>query len=390
MGTNLVKQLDGIKSLGLSPIKVMLASIKELYSLPEADLNDCKLYLVKDSFSHHYNVNDYYRGLCDKHDVKPDDIQTFNDLVKIPLIPVSEFKASDSHKLLSVGLNEVELEVRSTGTSGVPSVSRRCSNTIDNVLLGIGSMYREFFGISKGACLFLCPPPEEIPEMGLVRLTNLMSGMLDTHEFMVKGGKFEPEPALEKLKKWEGKFDRHIMAPPFLVMSLISYLKENGIKLSLDKNSLLITVGGWKRYTGQMISQSDFNKACMTYFGIESGQIRDTYGLTESNIFSIDDEFSEKYVAPIGHFSVRNIEDPSSEVEDGEVGRLAIYDPMALSTPGFVLTEDLVRILPGKSKSGRGGQRFEYIGRWTGSTEFGCCAVNIDRHLNQKDAETVE
>jgi len=381
------KNIQTIKDLGLSPIKVSLSSTKELYALSGSSLEAHKFCLIKEAFTKHYDANKYYRGVCEEANVAPESIQSFKDLCKIPLIPVSEFKGNDSYKLLSVGLDKIELEVRSTGTSGIPSVSRRCSDTVDNVALGITSMYREFFGISKGACLFLCPPPEEIPEMGLIRLTNLLSGMLDTHQFMVNKGTFSAEESLEKLNQWEGKFDRHIMAPPFLIMRFIAFLKESDTSIKLDKNSYIITVGGWKRYTGEMMSRTDFDNACMKYLGVERHQIRDTYGLTESNIFSIDDEHGEKHVAPIGHFSVRNPKQLSEEVPDGEPGRLAILDPAAESTPGFVLTEDIVRILPGESKSGRSGQRIEYIERWADSTEFGCCAVNIDRHLCEAEAQ---
>lgn len=98
---------------------------------------------------------------------------------------------------------------------------------------------------------------------------------------------------------------------------------------------------------------------------------------------AIDDEYGEKHATPFVHFSVRDPKQLDREVEVGQVGQLAILDPLARSTPGFMLTEDLVKLLPGKSKSGRCGQRISYVMRLPESKEFGCCAVNLDRRLDE-------
>ncbi|MFC6669923.1 hypothetical protein [Marinobacterium aestuariivivens] len=66
---------------------------------------------------------------------------------------------------------------------------------------------------------------------------------------------------------------------------------------------------------------------------------------------------------------------------------MAILDPLARSTPGFMLTEDLVRLLPEPSRSGRSGQRMQYVMRLPESKEFGCCAVNLDKRLEDLDSE---
>ncbi|MFC6979667.1 hypothetical protein [Microbulbifer taiwanensis] len=303
------------------------------------------------------------------------------------LIPIELFKSNDSHKLLSISLRDVELEMRSTGTSGIPSVSRRCAKTIDNAVLGIYAMYREFLKISKGAGLYLCPSTEEIPEMGMIKALNMLAGLLDTHRFMVRQESFKPEEALAQLEEWNQKFNRHLIGPPFLINRFISYLKATDTRIKLDKNSYIITLGGWKRFSGQMLSRAEFNRECVEYLGVEESQIRDIYALVESNVVAIDDEHGVKHVSPFIHFSVRDPKQLDREVEPGETGQLAILDPLARSTPGFMLTEDLVRLLPEPSRSGRSGQRMQYVMRLPESKEFGCCAVNLDKRLEDLDAE---
>lgn len=370
---------------GLDPVKVALSSVKQLYAMTEPQLLEFKFALIAQSFNFHYSNNTFYRTACEEKNISSAAINTPADLIKIPLLPIHLFKANDNYKLLSKNLNSIELEMRSTGTSGIPSVSRRCSETVDNVILGIYAMYREFFEISKGAGLYLCPSNEEIPEMGMIKALNLMAGMLDTHKFMVKNEMFAPEDALEQLATWENNFDRHIIGPPFLINRFIRYLKATDTRLKLDKNTLIITLGGWKRFSGEMLSRKEFNQECVEYLGVKPSQIRDIYALVESNVVAIDDERGVKHVSPYIHFSVRDPKNLDQEVALGEVGQLAILDPLACSTPGFILTEDLVRLLPKQDDDGRSGQRVEYVMRLPESTEFGCCAVNLDKQLDNNE-----
>lgn len=373
------------EKVGLNPLKIAVSSVEELFRLPQEVLLDFKYGIIKESFTYHYESNNYYHNACVEKGVTPDSIQSFADLVKIPLIPINLHKSNDSHKLLTVGLNSIELEMRSTGTSGIPSVSRRCSPTVDGAVLSIYAMYREFFKISNGAGLYLCPSTEEIPEMGMIKALNMLAGLLDTHRFMVKQEQFVPEDAVKQLNEWQNNFTRHIIGPPFLINRFIRFLKASNTKIKLDKRSYIITLGGWKRFTGEILSREEFNQECIEYLGVEPHQIRDIYALVESNVMAVDDEFGEKHATPFMHFSVRDPKKLDREVEPGEVGQLAIFDPISRSTPGFILTEDLVRLLPGDSQSGRSGQRMQYVMRLPESTEFGCCAVNLDKRLDEQD-----
>src|SRR5690606_14306837 len=278
-----------LRDLGIDPLKAAVASVSELYRLPQEKLDAFKAELIIDSFRFHYENNCYYRDACNDKGITPADIRSFDELIKIPLIPIAKFKSASNHELLSKPLNAIEHEMRSTGTSGVPSISRRCSPTIDLAVSAIYAMYREFLGISKGAGLYVCPSTEEIPEMGMIKALNMLAGLLDTHRFMVREERFIPEDAIAQLASWEKQFTRHIIGPPFLIHRLLQFLKQTGQKLKLDNGSMVITLGGWKRFTGQMISRKEFALLCDEYLGIPPCGIRDIYALVESNVMAIDD-----------------------------------------------------------------------------------------------------
>jgi len=380
---------EEIRKAGLNPLGSVYTSLDKVFRLPIAELRELKASLIAENFHFHYENNAYYRGLCEQQGVTPADIRHYDDLVKIPLIPVSEFKRTDTQKLLSLGLNKIEVEMRSTGTSGIPSVTRRDPETVTQGSLALWAMYREFFMFSSGAILFLMPSPEEVPEMGMIKVSAMLAGLVDTSRFIVRKASFDPQEAIALLTQWENEHIRHIVGPPFLVHKLVQYLRKHDIRLKLDRETIIINLGGWKRFTGEAIPREEYNRECAEYLGVQPDQIRDMYGLIEGNMVAIECSHHWKHVPPWVHFSVRELDDYHKEVHDGRRGALAIIDPTCLAYPAYILTEDMVQLDETAScPCGRNGQRVNIIGRLTGS-ELGCCAINLDKAMNASEKERV-
>ncbi|MEE8372920.1 MAG: LuxE family acyl-protein synthetase [Dehalococcoidia bacterium] len=378
-----------IRKAGLNPLGCVYTSVNRVYGLAVRDQQALKASLVAENFRFHYENNTYYRGLCEEQGVTPSDVSGIGDLTKIPVIPVSQYKQTDSHKLLSMGLDQIEVEMRSTGTSGIPSVSRRDSETVTQGMLAVWAMYREFFRFSRGAILLLMPSPDEVPEMGMIKVSNMLSGMVDTSRFMVQEGSFRPEEAIALLAKWENVHTRHIVGPPFLVHKLVRYLKKHDVRLKLDRQSRIITMGGWKRFTGIEIPREEFDHQCAEYLGVQPDQIRDIYGMIEVNMVAIECSHHRKHVPPWIHCSARELDDFRQEVNGGGRGVLAIIDPTCLAYPAYVMTEDVVYLDEASScPCGRNGQTVNIMGRVTGA-EVGCCAINLDKEMYPYEMESL-
>ena len=374
--------MENLEELGINPVTAVIGSTQQLFQWDEEKVNELKGYLIAQNFKHHYENNSFYRMLCEDSGVKPADIQGLNDIQKIPLIPVTSFKRPDSHLLLSTSLENIEFEMRSTGTSGIPSISRRDAETLNNCVFSIYAMYREMFAFSRGAGLFLFPSPEEMPEMGMVKVLNMLSGLFDATRCLVKRASFKPKEAIETLEKCQNIHTRHIVGPPFLIYKLVNYLKTNNIHLKLDQKTMIINLGGWKRFSGMEIPREQYNKECAEFLGIPEENIRDMYGLVESNILAIECEKQSKHVPPWVHFSLRNPKNLAEEVPQGKRGVLAIFDPTSLSYPGFIQTEDLVYLKKENTcECGRNGQKVVYLSRVAGA-EIGCCAINLEKHMD--------
>lgn len=340
--------------------------------------------VVRNAFAFHVERNGFYRAQCEAAGLTLQDIRDHNDLHRIPLLPVGMFKQAGAHVLLTAGLGDIEMEIRSTGTSGVPSVARRDATTVTRASVGIFGGYRDFFGISKGAGLFLCPSTAEVPEMGMVKVFNLLTGMFDDHSYVVRDYAFDPEEALAYLRKWEGKMTRHLIGPPFIVARFMRFLELESIPLQLDPDSLVIMLGGWKQYTGRSISRDEFNDKAEQYLGIDRTRVRDMYGMIESNMLAIECEHHRKHVPPWCYVSIRDIADPAIELEPGKTGGIAILDALNTAYPGFLLSDDVGEVDESDCPCGRTGQTVRFRRRRQGA-ELGCCAVSIEKYIDSNE-----
>lgn len=363
-------------------LAAMLGMPGEALRVPRAQWQRSLTDAVRDSFAHHVAHNGFYRAQCDG--VTPEDIADYSELHRIPLLPVGMFKQAGAHVLLTAGLADIETEIRSTGTSGVPSVARRDALTTTRASVGIFGGYRDFFGISKGAGLFLCPSPAEVPEMGMVKVFNLLTGMLDDHRYLVHSFSFDPEEALAHLRGWEGRMTRHIIGPPFIIARLMRYLELESIPLSLDPDSMIIMLGGWKQYTGRSISREDFNAHAQRFLGVQPDRIRDMYGMIESNMLAIECEQHRKHVPPWCYVSIRDIADPTVELAPGKTGGIAILDALNTAYPGFLLSDDVGEVDESDCPCGRTGQTVRFRRRRHGA-ELGCCAVSIEKYIDTNE-----
>jgi long-chain-fatty-acid---luciferin-component ligase len=359
----------------------MICELPTALRLRDEDRRDGTYRVIRRAFEYHYEHNAFYRGICSAAGVRPEVVSGHHELGLVPLLPVRLFKEAKPQALLSCPLDELELEIRSTGTSGIPSVARRDTATTTATALALMAQYREFFGLSGGAGLFLCPSPADNPEMGLAKVFNLFRGLLDESHYALHGYSFQPEDGVNFLAERANKASRHIFGPPFLVNRLLEHLQSDKVDMKLDDDSFVVTLGGWKRYTGHTIDDRRFRERAVQLLGISTAQVRDMYGLIESDMLAIECEHHRKHVPPWCHVSVRDVASPTKEARAGVSGLIAVLDGLNTSYPAFVLTEDIGTVSEGVCECGRSGQMVAFSRRLKGA-EVGCCAVNIERQLD--------
>lgn len=340
--------------------------------------------IIKSNFAHHFASNSFYRELCTQQGVDVAKVAA-GEVEQIPVIPIHLFKDQKfASLLLSKPLGAIEFELRSTGTSGVPSVSRRDSDTVDALTTALGAIYRDYFEICNGCGLFLCPSPAEMPEMGMVKALNFLSGMLDDRVYLVERYSFQSKDALALLERWADRSVRHIIGPPFMINRLLRYMAAQDIRLPLDRKTKVIMLGGWKRFSGEQISRERLVELCHERLGLEAHQVRDMYGLVECNMLAVECEHGHKHVPPWVRIVLRQLGKPDQLVTDPrQSGIVTVLDPTSTAYPCFIQTEDVGIITgDGACACGRTSQTLRFIRRVDGA-ELGCCAINLERFMEE-------
>ncbi len=273
--------------------------------------------VLRDAAIYHQAGNGFYRAQCDALGVDPAAINDINDLQDLPLLPIGMFKRPDAQVLLTCSLADVETETSSSGTRGAPSLACRNSETVTRALVGLIGTYREFFSLSGGAGLFLNPSDPEVSEMGLLKDFNILNSVFDDHAYLVADQAFDVREALEQLRRWKGHMIRHIICPPFVIARLLRFLEQENFNVRLDPYSMIITLGGWKRHTGEAIPAEGFRERCHDLLAVRPGNVRDMYGMIESNMLAVECHLHRKHVPPWCYISIRDPDQIGKELAPG-------------------------------------------------------------------------
>ena len=332
-------------------------------------------------------ANADFRRRCDRDRVAPDDLRGADDLRRVPLIPVRTFKTGRQARcLLSVPLDAIDLEIQSTGTGASrawPAATRPRPPAPASPLL---ALYREFFGIAHGAGLFLCPSPAETPEMGMVKVFNLFTGLLDDRAYLVRD--FASTRGGRRLPAGVGRpADPAPLRPALHDRPAAPLPGGGGPPAAARPGSFAITLGGWKRFNRERIRRPAFDRQARRSLGIRARPTSATCTAWSSRTRWPSSASTTASTSPRGATSRSATWTTSPRKSPpGRAGVVGLLDALSLSYPGFLLSEDVGRVGPRTSAPAAGtGQTISFVGRLP-RAEPGCCAVTIERFMARKEA----
>ena len=312
------------------------------YNMDLNEKNRLKLKAIKESFVYHYNNCEKYRIFCKSRDFSPDKLKGFSDLSKIPLLPIGVFKKYD---LLSVDKQDISIIAKSSGTTGSVSRVYRDKITIDRLTKGVFKMVDWMTEGRKGFVGALVPPPGENDAWIIQSSSMIFPKYFDRVEHFIRGGRIDINYMMKILSDPDLPKPRHLFGPPFAYLMLAEALQKNSITIKLDEGSLIVTGGGWKSFEDKSIPKDTFRGIVSRLFSIPVQNIRDSLSCAEINSWITDCRCFKKHVPPWLHVSIRDPENPDEEVGVGEEGLIAYLDPLAHSYPGFILTDDVGKII---------------------------------------------
>ena len=387
------------------------ASDPRIWSMKQDELKTLQFNAIRQSFEHHFGQCEFYRHYCEK--INPQNIKNYDDIFKIPQLPVRAFKKA---RIASIPNKKIKAVVTTSGTSGNPSYLIRDAKSLKMIrLFYLNFAYvliRKFVNAGKFSGIgefshyamhnwylgAFSPEPNESSTW----LTNAFNSFVPFPkllnipiDYYLKGLEFDPKNVLGRIK--ENKRTRKmilLLGFHYVFNELMNYMDKTGEKLELDPGGsnlcYLITTGGWKKMTGEKIDKAPFRQKLSKYFGVYEQNIIDFYGFGESNCLAFDLCSARRMHIP--PTVLARTRDPETlEIQDyGEEGLLSVWDPTIYSFPSFVITDDIVKLTePLKCECGLTTQTLEYRGRASGS-ELRSCGIKLGKIISEKDQKELE
>src|SRR5438445_11703114 len=87
-------------------------------AMPRAELDALQAQRLRQQVSRAYEHVPFYRQALEKHSVRPQDIQSIDDITRLPFTDKDDFRTSYPYSLLAVHLKEVVRLHASSGSTG--------------------------------------------------------------------------------------------------------------------------------------------------------------------------------------------------------------------------------------------------------------------------------
>jgi len=420
---NSLVDLVSYATKGVNDVIGQFVSHPKLWYMEPEELNDWHFKTIEQSFRYHYKNCEFYKSYCENNGgTKPEEIKSYEDLFKIPQLPVEAFKRS---RVSSIPKNKVREIVTTSGTSGNPSYLVRDFTSLIRmgiplvrwmirhwpfilstrmVELGMYKDLEEAYDVGYKdmmkhfyAGIFMPEPNESSSWIvngfkTIIPAAKLVQTPID---FYLSGFEFDPKKILERIKERSKKdWSVALLGFHYVFNEMMKYMDETGESLELDPDGsnrcMLYMAGGWKKLSGETIDKREFRKKLVKHFGIYEPYIIDTYGFAESNCLSMDLCFEKNmHLFPTALAVTRDPE--TLEIQDyGEEGLLSVWDPTMHSFPSFVITDDIVKLTePFKCECGLTTQTVEYVGR-APEAELRSCGLRLQKSLTEEDEKGLE
>ena len=310
-----------------------------------------------------------YARILSSHGFSPDMIRTGADLCDIPPIPTLYFKRN---RLFSVPERKLRVRASSSGTKGQRSEVGFDASSLG---YGVGMMIR-FFSYYK----ILSAVPTNYIVVGYQPSKHASMGAIKTaygttkfapalhREYALRdtgtGYEINRDGIRAALLRYAGQpFPVRFVGFPAYMYFLAKTLEDEGIFLKLDRRSMVLLGGGWKRFSGEEIDRESFLALIEKTLGITRERCIEFYSAVEH---------PHAYVkCPCGHFHIPLytrviIRDPETlePVPEGVPGILNFITPLVTSMPLVsVMTDDIAVYNTGPCSCGNTAPYFDLLGR---------------------------
>lgn len=343
---------------------------------------------MKESIEHHRTHCEFYEKLLKYNDFNIGDIKSVEDCAKIPIIPAQFFKY---HEVLSIKKEEIKVHATSSGTQGQKSQIFLDEESIKlGTQMAIKAMkYHGLISIIPTNYLMLGYEPKPDNDMGNVKVALGMTRFAPAKErvFALRaiGNRYEIDyfgiiNALMRFSRQ--RLPVRIMGFPSYLYMLLKAIKDSGIKpLKLNKRSLVLTGGGWKKFDEMMIDKRELYQLVEEYLGISSKNCRDFYSAVEHSVAYPECENHHMHVPIWSRVIIRDVK-TLEPLGFNQPGFLSFISPLVSSVPiSSIVMGDMAVLKNGKECGcGIDTPYFEILGR-AGTAKARSCAVAASEYM---------
>ncbi len=346
------------------------------FNMDPIEAKEIRLQAINEFFEHHFENSPLYSDFCSFMGIRPENLQEYEDLSKIPWVPSSFFKAitnfEDPDKVKKLAsVDNIIRSFSTSGSTGEPSLYPFDVESLKIVNESNSKIFYHVGEIRESDFVTMLTHPPYASDTGMVQGMFLaLKGIFWNEsqiEFAIEKGEMDLKHLKDILLKPRDRV-RHTYGPPFAYNDISDQMIQKNMEIELDENSKAFITGGWKRIKGEVTRES-LNEKIQKAFGILQKNIRDGYGLTDIMSIFLECEFHRKHVPPWLHISAREPQDKdlTKEVKKGEKGVAVIISPIIESYPAVVVPGDYIRITHDyeeKCECGRNGATIEFVGRY--------------------------
>lgn len=318
---------------------------EKIEQMSREEMRTLQLERLKKIVKYAYERVPFYKNKFDAIGLKPEDIQTLEDIKKIPYTTKTDLRDNYPYGLNAVPMDEIVRVHASSGTSGKPTVVCYTKNDLEmwsdcvaRLIVAAGGRKSDIVQISFGYGLF--------------------TGALGLHQGWEKIG-------ASVIPASSGNTERQVMLMKDLgatalvaTPSYALYISEVMEKMGIKKEDLKLRIGLF----GSEASSPEMHKELQEKLGVFP---TDNYGLSEIIGPGVAGECEYKCGMHINedHFYPEIIDRETLEpVEDGEWGELVIT---TLTKEGLPMlryrTKDITRLIREKCECGRTTTRMDRI-----------------------------
>lgn len=330
-----------------------------------------------------------YRSIAQALHFSPDQLQTMEDLAKIPVLPTLFYKR---HALFSMPRSRMAMYVTSSGTSGKFSqigFDWGCVFAEIPMVLHLGWTHG-LISPKPAHCVILGYKPHKSNRTGVTRtmygLTYFSPPISRTYALQYVDGGYVPDldgvaRALDKLGR--SVFPTRIVGFPSYLWFGLKRMEELGLRVRLPRGSKILLAGGWKQHYSQQVEKSVLYDLAGRVLGIPEEEIHESFGAVEHPIFYNACKHHHFHIPIYSRVIIRDV-NTLEPLPMGRIGLVNLITPLMNATPTTsVMTDDLGYLTPGEACGcGISSPYLTLLGR-VGLSDIQTCAAGAAQILGK-------